>query len=152
MPRDSSESRREWLLRRQCALTPRQFVAAYGVLCLGSFGVATGFIVAGVWQILLFTALEMAAVAAAFVYHARHATDHERIELAGGRLLVERCSAERVTRVELDARRTRITPPRRQRDLIALEAGGRRLALGRLVPPARRRQIALELQRDLRLL
>ena len=79
MPRDVLMDKREWLLKRHSSLTPRQLALAYCVSCLLSFGVAAGFLLLGVWQVLPFTALEMAAVAAPFVHYARHAGDGERI-------------------------------------------------------------------------
>ncbi|MES2264516.1 MAG: DUF2244 domain-containing protein [Pseudomonadota bacterium] len=138
--------KREWLLRRNCALTPRQTALAYGLLCLLSFGVATLFLLLGVWQVLFFTVLEMTAVAAAFLYYARHAADYEYIVLTRGCLLVERVSAGKVRQTFLDPGRTRVAVPERSRDLIALEARGVRLEVGCYAMDAKRRQCARELQ------
>jgi uncharacterized membrane protein len=65
MKRDLLRERREWLLRRNCSLSPQQMGMAYALMCLFSFAVATGFVMVGMWQVLLFTVLEMTAVAAA---------------------------------------------------------------------------------------
>lgn len=149
MPRDRHQEQRIWLLQRQCALSPRQFVLAYGVLCVFSFSVATAFVVLGVWQILLFTVLEMTAVAAAFMYHARHAADHERIVLTVDCLLVESLSAGRPAQVRLDPVSTRVVMPRRGRGPIALESGTLRILVGAMVSEQRRRQCAQELREAL---
>ena len=149
MPRDMLMDKREWLLKRHSSLTPRQLALAYCGSCLLSFGVAAGFLLLGVWPVLLFSALEMAAVAAAFVHHARHAGDGERIELSAAGLLVESVCAGRVSLVRLDPWSTRVTPPRRPRQPIALEARGVRVAVGALALDSQKRQCALELQRAL---
>ena len=149
MPRDWHQEQRIWLLRRQCALSPRQFVLAYAVLCVFSFIVATAFVVMGVWQILFFTALEMAAVACAFIYHARHAADQQRIVLTTECLMVETLSAGRPVRVRLDPWRTRVVLPPRGRGPIALEAGQQRIPIGGMVSEQRRRQCAQELREAL---
>jgi uncharacterized membrane protein len=88
MNRDLLRERREWLLRRNCSLSPRQMGMAYGLMCVFSFAVATGFVMIGLWQVLLFTVLEMTAVAAAFLYFARHATDYEQDERDAARTLL----------------------------------------------------------------
>ncbi|MFA9217517.1 MAG: DUF2244 domain-containing protein [Sphingomonadaceae bacterium] len=144
MPRDRHQEPQVWLLRRQCALSPRQFGLAYGVLCLCSFSVAALFVWLGVWQILLFTLAEMTAVAGAFLYHARHATDMERIELRADSLLVETRSAGRVACIRLEPWRTRVALP--PRGLIALESNAQRILVGALVSEQRRRQFAQELR------
>src|SRR5471030_2748517 len=142
MQRDLFMERRVWLLQRHRALSPRQLALAYGVLCGLSLSVAGGFLLLGVWQILFFSALEMSAVAFAFIYYARHAADHERIVLSCGCLLVESRRAGVL-------RQTRVAAPRTPRALIVLSARQVRLEVGALVTPARRVQIAQELQGEL---
>lgn len=149
MPRDRHQEQRIWLLQRQCAMSPRQFVLAYAVLCLFSFTVATAFVIMGVWQILLFTIVEMTAVACAFMYHARHAADQERIVLTADCLLVEIQSGGRPLQVRLDPCGTRVVLRPRGRGLIALEAGGQRILIGGMVSEPRRRQCAQELREAL---
>ncbi|MBJ7309738.1 DUF2244 domain-containing protein [Rugamonas sp. CCM 8940] len=149
MPRDVLMDKREWLLKRHSSLSPRQLALAYGVGCAMSFAVAAGFLLLGVWQVLPFTVLEMAAVAAAFIHYARHAGDCSRIELSAAGLLVETICAGRVSRVRLDPFWTRVTPPNRPRQPIALEARGVRVAVGALALESQKQQCALELQRAL---
>jgi len=149
MQRDLFMERRVWLLQRHRALSPRQLALAYGVLCGLSLSVAGGFLLLGVWQILFFSALEMSAVAFAFVYYARHAADHERIVLSCGCLLVESRRAGVLRQTRLDPCCTRVAAPRTPRALIVLSAHQVRLEVGALVTPARRVQIAQELQAEL---
>ena|SRR5471032_683189 len=149
MQRDLFMERREWLLQRNRALSPRQLALAYGVLCLFSLSVAAGFLLLGVWQILFFSTLEMSAVACAFVHTARHAADHDHIVLSLGCLLVESRRAGVLRQTRLDPSRTRVAAPRTPRGLIVVSAHPVRLEIGALVTPARRVRIAHELQAEL---
>ena len=140
----------EWLLKRNCSLTPRQLAFAYAALCLMSFAVAIMFTLLGAWYVLIFAVLEMSAVALAFLCYARHATDHEHIALQDGCLLVERSVAGQVQQTRMDPYWTRIAPPKRPQDLINLEARGVKIEVGRFVTPANRRRFAQELRHELR--
>ncbi|OGB23189.1 MAG: hypothetical protein A3I66_09340 [Burkholderiales bacterium RIFCSPLOWO2_02_FULL_57_36] len=140
----------EWLLKRNCSLSPRQLAFAYALLCLASFSVALAFALHGAWVVLAFSILEMAAVALAFLHYARHATDLEHIALTDGCLLVERVEAGRIRQsARLDPHWIRIALPKRTQDLINLEAGGVRIEVGRYVTVAKRREVAQELRREL---
>ena len=148
MNRDLLSERREWLLRRNCSLSPQQMGAAYGVLCLLSFAVATGFVLVGMWQVLLFTALEMTAVAAAFLYYARHATDYEHIVLGNGKLLVEQVSAGKTSVTQLELYFLRLQMPEHPSDLIHLESKGVAVDIGYFATDPRRRALAQELRAE----
>lgn len=121
---------------------------AYGLMCLFSFSVATGFVMVGMWQILIFTMLEMTAVAAAFLYFARHATDYEHIVLANGKLLVEKCSGGKMSVTQLELYFLRLQMPTRPRDLIHLESKGVAVDIGYFATEPRRRTLALELRAE----
>lgn len=149
MPRDLLRHHKEWILQRNCSLSRRQMALAYGGLCLLSLGVAGLFAWHGAWPVLWCGALEQAAVGLAFLYQVRHAADHEHIVLDGASLLVEVVTAGVVRRTRLAPDGLRVALPRRAGALVALESRGERLVLGRFVSEARRRQFALELQREL---
>jgi uncharacterized membrane protein len=151
MPRDLQKERREWLLQRQCALSARQMAGAWVVLCAGALAVAVPLtVLAGYWPILAYAVLEQAALALAFAHQARHRNDRERVVLSGTGLQVEVVTGGVLRRsVRLDPCSLRVHSPRRTGDLIRLEAQGERVALGRFVTEARRRQFAQELQREL---
>ncbi|XLZ69026.1 DUF2244 domain-containing protein [Massilia sp. SR12] len=121
---------------------------AYGLLCLFSFAVATGFVLVGMWQVLLFTALEMSAVAAAFLYYARHATDYEHIVLGNGTLLVEQVSAGRTSVTQLELHFLRLQMPGHPNDLIHLESNGVAVDVGYFATDPRRRALAQELRAE----
>jgi uncharacterized membrane protein len=149
MKRDLLRERREWMLRRNCSLSPRQMAMAYGLMCLFSFAVATGFVLAGMWQILLFTVLEMTAVAAAFLHFARHATDYEHIVLANGKLLVEQVSAGKMNVTQLELYFLRLHMPAHPSDLIHLESKGIAIDVGHFATAPHRRALAQELRAEL---
>jgi uncharacterized membrane protein len=143
-------SKHDWLLKRNCSLTPRQLALAYAVQCVLSFAVAMMFTLQGAWYVLIFSMLEMSALALAFLYYARHATDHEHIALVDGCLLVERIVAGEVQQIRLDPYWTRIAVPKQTESLINLEAKGVKIEVGRFVTAAKRRQVAQELRQELR--
>lgn len=136
----------EWLLKRNCSLSPRQLGRAYALLCALSCLVALICILLGVWQVIFFTVLELSAVALAFIAYARHATDREHILFRPPNLLVERYDGTRIHRVELDAQWARVDAPRTSHDLIHVQARGVQVDIGRYVTAARRREVARELQ------
>lgn len=141
---------REWVLRRNCSLTPRQLVSAYLLMCAGALGVALGFAVHGIWIVLPFALLELGGIGLALVHYARHARDHEHIALSERCLLVERVHGERTERMRFDPHWTRIVPPGPGRRLIAIESGGRRTEVGAFVNAGAREQVARELRHELR--
>jgi uncharacterized membrane protein len=142
--------KREWLLRRNCSLTPRQLATAYLLLCSGSFSIAIVFVLAGIWFVLAFALVEMLAVGAALLHYARHARDHEHIALSDRCLLVERVLGERLEQVRLDPCFIRIAMPGQRRDLIGIESRGTTVEVGAFVTIERRQQVARELRRELR--
>lgn len=141
---------REWMLKRNCSLSPRQLAAAYGVLGLVSFLVSGAFVLShGAWQIFSFAVLEMAGVALAFLHYARHATDHEHVALMDGCLLVERVLAGHAYRFRLDPCWTRVSGAGCGEELVRLESRGVTIQVGCFVPLARRCKFAQELRQEL---
>jgi uncharacterized membrane protein len=130
-------------------MSPRQLALAYAALCAASFTIATVFTLRGAWYILCYAVLEMSAVGAAFFVYARHATDREHIALVDDSLLVELVEKERVREFRLDPRYTRVEPPGWPGGLIALEASGTRVEVGRFLTELKRREFARELRRAL---
>jgi uncharacterized membrane protein len=103
----------------------------------------------GAWVVMLFAVLEMMAVGCAFVYCGRHAGDKESVVLGDEGLIVELVEAEHVHQVRMDPRRTRIEIPSLRHRLIALEANGDRIEVGRFLTERKRQQFAQELRSGL---
>lgn len=143
--------KREWLMKRNCSLTPRQLALAYAVLCSGAFAIALFFVLQGIWFVFAFALAEMAGIACALLHYARHALDQEHIALYDGCLLIERVQAGHLQQVRLDPSWTRIAlPDNRRRRLIQLESRGVTVEVGSFVSEAIRQQVAQELRRELR--
>lgn len=102
---------KRWQMRRNCALTPKQLLKFYIALVCLSVVVATGFLLAGVWVILIFTIAELSAVTIGFLFYCRHALDYETIEIDGTNLVVKKFIGYKETVYEFNARWTKIELP-----------------------------------------
>jgi uncharacterized membrane protein len=140
---------REWVISRNCSISPRQLALVYAALCGAAFTVATIFTLRGAWYVLWFAILEMSVVGAAFFLYARHATDREHIALVDDCLVIELIQKEQVREFRLDPRSTRVEPPASRDALIGLEARGTRVEVGRFLTELKRREFARELSRAL---
>jgi uncharacterized membrane protein len=148
MPRDHSREQPQWLLARHSALTARQLLRAYGLLCLFSLVIAAAFALRGLWYIPVFSLAELGLVSAALLYYLRHARDYEHIALRDGELIIEQVSGGRCRRHCFSPWRTRVAVPRWPRQLIHISEtgdGGLHVDVGVFATPERRRQVAQEL-------
>ena len=139
-----------WFLGRNCSVTPAQLGWLYASLCVVSLGIGTFFWFRGAVMILPFAWLEVLAVGAAFLAHARHAADREHILLQGRRLVVELENAGRLERAEFNREWVRVEPGADDRSLIEVSGQGRRVIVGRYVRPELRPALAQEIRRALR--
>ena len=139
-----------WFLKRNCSVTPAQLGWLYASLCVVSLGIGTFFWFQGAKLVLPFAWLELAAVGAAFLVYARHATDGEKISLQGQHLVVELESAGKLERAEFDREWVRVEPGAGDRSLIELSARGRSVNVGRFVRPELRPALAREIRMALR--
>ncbi|HTN65188.1 MAG TPA: DUF2244 domain-containing protein [Burkholderiaceae bacterium] len=141
---------REWTLKRNCSLSPRQLALFYASLCAASFTIAGLFAMFGMHYVFEFALLEMVLVGVAFLIYARHAGDREHIALNRDWLLVELIEMERVRRFCLARHLTRIELPSSRHPLVTLEAAGLRVEVGQFLTERKRREFAQELKRELR--
>ncbi|VXB70534.1 Integral membrane protein [Massilia sp. 9I] len=140
----------EWLMKRNCSLTPRQALAVYALLCTATLGIALIFTLRGAWMVLAFALIETTAVGAALLHYCRHALDHERIRLQEGCLLVERADGTRHLEVKLDPSHARVSlPDAGIRTLVLIEARGVRVEIGRFLTPSARLELVSALRRAL---
>jgi len=140
---------REWVLKKNCSISPRQLAKAYLPICGASLMVASYFTWQGAWLIMVFAVLEMAAVATAFLYFGRHATDRECIALNEAELVVELVRAEKTSQFRLDPCRTKVAMPTLRHGLIGLEGNASRVEVGRFLTERKRREFAKELNQEL---
>jgi len=140
----------QWLLRRNCSMTPLQLVAFYLSFCAWSLAVAAAFWWRGATLVMPFAGLELIAVGAALVVYSRHAGDRERVVLKPGRLTVECTLGRHTDQIEFAPAWVRVEPAHGDRSLIELSGEGKRIAIGRFVRPELRRALADELRGALR--
>ena len=140
----------EWVLKRNCSITPAQLLVAYGGLCMLSLGVAGFFWAQGARLVMPFAWCELLAVGAAMLEFARHAGDRERIALGDGRLLVEWTHGSDVELVEFAQDAVRVQARCDGRSLIEVSGRGKWMAVGRYVRPEWRPLLADELRDALR--
>lgn len=140
----------EWALKRNCSVSPAQLGWFYASLCVVCLGISVAFWTHGATMILPFAWLELAAIGAAFMFYARHATDGERISLQGARLVVELENAGRLERAEFHRDWVRVEPRSDDQSLIEVSGRGRSVRVGRFVRPELRTVLAQEIRRALR--
>lgn len=140
----------QWVLRRNCALAPRQFMAS--VLSVGavSLAVATFFWFRGAVLVLPFAGLEVVALVAAALVHARHVGDRETLTLEAGSLRVEHLCGRRLACAAFRAASVRVEPQHGDASLVELSGQGRRACVGRYLQPQWRTALAQELRLALR--
>ena len=135
------------VLRRNCSLTPGALLGLLALPLVFSGGIGALCALEGAWLVMPFAGVELAAVAAAFYVHARHALDYERIELARGRLVVEVLDGQDLQRSELNAAWVRVAERESAREYrVALAVHGREIAVGRHLDGTRRRALAARLK------
>lgn len=140
----------QWLLKRNCSVTPSQLLALYASLCVVSLGIATFFWIQGARLVMPFAWLELLAVGSAFVVYARHARDGEKILLQGGQLVVECETAGRLERAEFNREWVRVEPKHGDGSLIEVSGQGRSVRVGRHLRPELRPALAREIRHVLR--
>jgi len=140
----------QWVLKRNCSITPSQLFGAYVVLCAVSLAIALAFTWQGASPVLAFAAIELLLVGAALLVYARHATDCERITLAGGALSVEHRHGLQTERTQFRAAWVRVEPRHGEGSLVELSGDGRRQCVGRYLRPDMRTPLAQELRAALR--
>jgi uncharacterized membrane protein len=150
MPEQAAEPAREqWMLKRNCAMSPAQLAACFSVLGLVSVLIAGVWAMQGAWPIIVFALVEWLALAVAFVAYGRHAGDYERIVLSSDRILIERASAHRLQRSELNPGWLRVEYQEGQRGPVRLVQGDKALTVGRFLVQEQRRRLAKELRLSL---
>jgi uncharacterized membrane protein len=140
----------QWVLRRNCSLTPRQLFGAYLLLCCVSLVVGAAFSWWGATPVLAFAGVELLLVGAALLVYARHAADRETITLDGPALRVEHHCGRQVRATEFRSAWVRVEPRHGEGSLVELSGEGQQARVGRYLRPELRAPLADELRRALR--
>jgi uncharacterized membrane protein len=140
----------QWVLKRNCSITPGQLGAVYVGLCLVSLGIALFFAWLGALYVLAFTGLELLLLGLAFVIHARHAGDREILTLSDGTLVVEQHHGRHLADLKFRAEWLAVEPSAGQGSLVELSSQGQSVRVGRFLRPEHRHAFAQELRQALR--
>lgn len=140
----------QWVLKRNCSITPSQLFGTYLALCVVSLCIALAFSWNGASPVLAFAAIELLLVGTALLVYARHAADQERITLADGALRVEHQRGLHTDRTEFRAAWVRVEPRHGEGSLVQLSGDGRQSLVGRYLRPEMRTPLAQELRVALR--
>ncbi|MBY4896561.1 DUF2244 domain-containing protein [Cupriavidus sp. AU9028] len=140
----------DWLMKRNCSLSPRQAVWSYLSIVSLSLAIGAGFAWLGAWFVLPFAGLEGLGLGAALLVYARHAADYERVTLCDGMLVVETCSAGQVTRQQFNPYWASVGLSQSPHALVTVRSGGRAVQVGSHLDLCARRRFAQELAQALR--
>lgn len=146
----NEEWRVEWVLKRNCSLSPRQTMAVYASLCVVSLGIAACFWALGATMVMPFAWAELLALGACLLVYARHAGDQERIALSRERLTVEHRHGGYVDCAEFQPPWVSVEAGHGESALIELSGRGVRIEVGRYVRPELRDDLAREFRAALR--
>lgn len=136
----------DWLMRRNCALTPAQTVASYAAASALVLGVAAMFVALGHWPVLPFALIELLLMGAILLRYCRHARDFERISVQDGVLRVQVRDGERTVEWQAMAALVRFEPCA-PCGLVVLRYGGKTIEVGRHLPWPQRPAFAERLRR-----
>jgi uncharacterized membrane protein len=140
----------QWLLQRNCSITPGQLGAVFLSLCTVSLLISGFFYVQGASMVLAFAGLELLLVGLALIVFARHAGDRETLTLFGRSLQVEQYFGGRVECTHFAADWVHVEPAGGQGSLVQLSGKGQRVRVGRFLRPELRGAFARELRHALR--
>ncbi len=138
----------QWVLRRNCAISPYQLMAVFASVAVVSLVIASVWASMGQWLILPFAILECLALGTAFFLYCRHAQDREHVQLAGSVVRIELSVGGLAQVEELPRQGMRVQLQSEERSaLVWLQSGSRQALVGRFVDPDRRRQFLKEFRR-----
>jgi uncharacterized membrane protein len=133
-------------MKRNCALTPKQLFQFYAVLVFFSLLVGIGFLIAGVWMIIIFTCIELSALTLGFLIYARHALDYEEIEINGTILRITKFIGSKTKEYELNSRWTQIVLLKDKPKIFVLSSEKQNIELGQFVTQDQLPQIISEIK------
>jgi uncharacterized membrane protein len=140
----------QWVLRRNCSLTPAQLGGFYLSMCAVSLIIATGFALNGAPVVLWFAGIELVLLAVALLVYARHAADADTVTLTGQMLTVEQSCGNACTTTQFRTAWLSVEPLHGDGSLIELAGQGQTVHIGRFLRPEARAEFSRELRAALR--
>ena len=150
LPSEAGDVGVQWVLRRNCSLTPRQLGGFYASVCVVSLGIALGFAWNGAPVVLWFAGIELVLLAVALLFYVRHATDSDMVTLSGQDLTVEQSFGAQRTSARFRTPWVSVEPSQGDGSLIELSGQGQVARIGRFLRPEARADFARELRSALR--
>lgn len=124
---------RSWVLKRNCALTPRQLLGAFFLVGASTTAVSLAWAWSGAWVVIPFMLLEWVALTLAFLVYSRHATDHETVTLESDLVRVEVVRGSQHDWHELPREWLRCQIDETKKGLVRLVSQKREVAVGQFV-------------------
>lgn len=140
------------MLKRNCAMSPRQLAMFYATFVAISLLIGGGFALRGAWLVLPFAGLEVLLVGVALLQYGRHAIDRECVVLNAEALSVEVVCAGQSRVMRFNPYWVRVTAEGRSGGpglAVWLEERQRRVVVGQYVGVVERAVFAQELKRAL---
>jgi uncharacterized membrane protein len=150
LPSEGGDGGVQWVLKRNCSLTPGQLLGFYASVCVVSLGIAVGFAWNGAPVVLWFAGIELLLLALALLFYARHATDADTVTLSGQDLTVEQSFGALRTSARFRTPWVSVEPSQGDGSLIELSGQGQVARIGRFLRPEARADFARELRSALR--
>lgn len=144
-----------WTIKRNCSASPGLLAAVFASMVGLSFVFGVAFATQGLWLILPFVGLELAAVAIAFFAYGRRAADYERITLSEHHITVEHVDGSRASQWSFPAGSARVEVEATgggwmQQVRVFVVSREERAEVGRHLPMPRRKLLAQEVIASLR--
>jgi uncharacterized membrane protein len=150
LPSEGGDGGVQWVLKRNCSLTPGQLLGFYASVCVVSLGIAVGFAWNGAPVVIWFAGIELLLLALALLFYARHATDADTVTLSGQDLTVEQSFGALRTSARFRTPWVSVEPSQGDGSLIELSGQGQVARIGRFLRPEARADFARELRSALR--
>ena len=150
LPSEGGDGGVQWVLKRNCSLTPGQLLGFYASVCVVSLGIAVGFAWNGAPVVLWFAGIELLLLALALLVYARHATDADTVTLCGQDMTVEQSFGAIRTSARFRTPWVSVEPSQGDGSLIELSGQGQVARIGRFLRPEARADFARELRSALR--
>jgi uncharacterized membrane protein len=137
-------------VKRNCSISPRAVLGLLAITAFVSFGIGAAFAWLGLWLVLPFVGIEMAALVLAFYLDGRHASDFERFESNGNALVVEIREGNRCRTMNFDSSWVRLVcHDLRWETKLVLTQRSQELVIGRHLNGPGRKMLGQELARVL---
>lgn len=140
----------QWHLQRPSDVSSRRLLALFVVLGFAVVALGPLLHLRGMTLALGLAVLELSSLGLALWLFARHAGDGDTLTLVGRTLQVEQRRGTRVERIAFNADWLAVEPAAGQGSLVELSGQGRRVRVGRFLPPELRSAFARELRALLR--